>query len=445
MDATGGGGRAPGEQAWAARDAGPGGIDDQFGGMALSSDGSTVYVARSAGGAFVVVARDAATGERRWTARTTGPDGAQIFVSGMAADRAGSRVFVTGQAERTLDTRSPLTVAYDASDGSLLWSAAPAAPQHQETAPRRIVVAGGRVFVTGSRTGTFGPDDFWDYWTVAYSAATGARRWRSIYAGSAHGGDTAEGLAVGGRGRRVFVTGTSASGGSDGDIATVAYDARHGSRSWVARYGRDADDVAVGLVAARDGSRVYVAGYGRATPGDPYGLRLLRYDGATGAPEGVGKFSDGDQDLASGVALSADGSRAFVAGSGGRDFLTVAFDTSTMSAAWNAHYDGGHGIDSASAVAVSPRGTRVDVTGASDEGLDACFGETPSTAIATVEYRAGSGTQRWVARYAGHNRHPDRALAVAVSHDASTVFVAGDSDSECTTGDVATVAYGTGT
>ena len=115
-----------------------------------------------------------------------------------------------------------------------------------------------------------------------------------------------------------------------------------------------------------------------------------------------------------------------------------------MSASWFAHYDGGHGVDAAFAVAVSPHGTRVDVAGSSDEGVDGCFGETPSTAFATVEYRASNGDERWVARYARMNRHPDQAAAVTASPDRSMVFVAGDSDAQCGNGDVDTVAYATG-
>jgi DNA-binding beta-propeller fold protein YncE len=439
LAAGGGSGVTP---VWAARDAGPGGVEDRFGGMVLSPDGSTVYVARSSGGVVVVVARDTATGERRWVANTPGPDGAPVFDLELAAAPDASRVFITGEAERTVDTRSPVTVAYDATDGTVLWSATPTVPDQVEVIPRRIAVArdGERVFVTGSRTGTFDQDDFWNYWTVAYSAATGARLWRSIYAGNAHGADTAEGLAVGPGGTHVFVTGTSEASGSDRDIATVAYRATDGSRLWVARYEREADDAAVDVSSSRDGSRVYVAGSGRPTLHDDHGFRLLSYVASSGSRTGVAEFTDGGNDFASGLALSPDGSRAFVVGSGNQDFLTVAFDTSAMAPAWNAHYDGGHGDDAAGAVAVSPHGTRVDVTGESREGGAGCS-EIPSTAFATVEYKVATGQQRWVARYAGRGRAPDQAGAVAVTPDGSLVLVAGDSDSECRNSDLATLAY----
>jgi DNA-binding beta-propeller fold protein YncE len=90
---------------------------------------------------------------------------------------------------------------------------------------------------------------------------------------------------------------------------------------------------------------------------------------------------------------------------------------------------------------VNPNGQRVYVTGESDEGKIACFGEVPSTAYATVSYRAATGSQRWVSRYAGLNKHPDSAREVAVSPNGSLVFVTGDTDSGCTGSDVATLAY----
>src|SRR5262249_49196994 len=147
--------RIVGDQAWAALDTGPRGAFDRFGGMALSANGATVFVARSSDGVFVVVARDAATGERRWIRRTRGPGGAQACADGIAV--SGSRVFVTGEVERTVDTRTPLTVAFDGADGSVLWKAAPDVAAHPEVIPRRIAVSpdGTRVFVTGSRTGSF--------------------------------------------------------------------------------------------------------------------------------------------------------------------------------------------------------------------------------------------------------------------------------------------------
>jgi len=59
------------------------------------------------------------------------------------------------------------------------------------------------------------------------------------------------------------------------------------------------------------------------------------------------------------LAVSGDGSRLFVTGSGSGDFTTVAFSEPGLQRRWAARYDGGHCIDDAYAVAVSQDGTRV--------------------------------------------------------------------------------------
>jgi hypothetical protein len=74
---------------------------------------------------------------------------------------------------------------------------------------------GGAVFVTGTSQD--------DYATVAYNAATGARRWASRYNGPQNKDDFASSLAVSPGGSAVFVTGTTATFTSSADYATIAY------------------------------------------------------------------------------------------------------------------------------------------------------------------------------------------------------------------------------
>jgi WD40 repeat protein len=390
------------------------------------------------------VARDAATGSMLWTTRTRGRHGEQVFAHAAALSADGARLFVAAEVETDVDTRAALTVAYDTADGSKLWGKRISAGTGRMVIPRRIAVSpdGAAVFVGATRTGTHGSNDFWDFLTAAYAAGTGDRTWTATYDGPAHGGDTVEGLGVRPDGGRVFVTGTSKdAGGDDRDLVTVAYRAADGAVVWTRRHEGGVDDFATDLVVSPDGRRVFVAGYGRASLGDPHSYTVVRYKAANGAPAGSATYANGDDDVASDLSVSPDGRTVFVTGGDRRDYLTVAFRAGDLDVAWAATYNGGHGVDMAYAAAPSSDGAHLYVTGESEEGRVACFGEVPSTAYATLEYDAVTGHAGWVARYAGENRDPDRARSVAPSPDGSLVFVSGDSDTVCHGSDVATVAY----
>lgn len=434
---------AGGTQLWAAREAGPHGAYDTSAGFAVSPDGSPVYVAATSNGAFVIDAHDAATGASIWRVRTAGPHGKQIFADALAMSPDGTRLFVTGDVEQTIDTRSAQTVAYDSADGTALWTALLSPGTHSLAIPRRIAVSsdGSRVFVAGSRTGIHGINDFWDFFTVGYDAGTGAESWTSTYSGEANGGDTAEGLGISPDGTRVFVTGTSVGSGTDRDFATVAYAAGDGSQRWVSRYDEGADDWTASIALSPDGSRLYVAGFGRPSFSLTHRFLIVAYGAATGARKWVGRHDDGGDGAVTALALSPDGSRAFVTGGGSNDFTTAGFDTSIGAKLWATPYDGGHGLDIAYAIAVSPVGGHVYVTGTSDEGRVACFEDIESYADATVGYDAATGGQVWASRYGGLKKDPDQATGAAVSPDGSAVYVTGASDFGCVSSDVATIAY----
>ena len=101
-----------------------------------------------------------------------------------------------------------------------------------------------------------------DLLTVAYTARTGGLLWARRYNGPGNGDDRASALRIIRNGSEVFVTGSSTGTASGSDYATLAYNAKNGSLLWARRYsgpGKN-DDRASALSVSPDGSKVFVAG-----------------------------------------------------------------------------------------------------------------------------------------------------------------------------------------
>lgn len=148
-------------------------------------------------------------------------------------------------------------------------------------------------------------------------------------------------------------------------------------------------------------------------------------------------------DAASSVAVSPDGGAVFVTGQSkgatpatdSSDYLTAAYNAATGAQLWTARYIGSGTYDYATAVAVSPDGATVFVTGSSEQGSGQ-FGD-----YATVAYRASDGMQLWVARFNGPANDGDYATAVSMARDGTKVFVTGRSRGADNRISFATVAY----
>jgi len=297
---------------------------------------------------------------------------------------------------------------------------------------------GGSVFVTGY---SYDPNTSYDYATVAYDAASGTRRWVARYNGPGNSNDFATALAVSPDGGSVFVTGYSFDPNSSFDYATVAYDAASGTRRWVARYNGpgNGDDVAYGLAVSPSGAAVFVTGYssGSSTSLD---YATVAYDAAGGPRRWVARYNGpgNDDDRAFAVAVSPGGATVLVSGdssssSTSLDYATVAYEAAGGTRRWAARYNGpGNGDDGAFALGVTPDGLSL-ATEYSGSGT--------SFDYATVAYEVASGTQRWVARYNGPGNVDDVATAVGADPDGATVFVTGYSSGSNTSLDYATVAY----
>ena len=144
-------------------------------------------------------------------------------------------------------------------------------------------------------------------------------------------------------------------------------------------------------------------------------------------------------DVAFSVAVSPDGTRVFVTGSSNDDYATVAYDASNGAQLWAARYNGpANGQDDAAALAVSPDGTKVFVTGTSAR-VD---GSTTVNDYATVAYDASSGAKLWSVRHKPPPGGNAGASSIAASPDGTQVFVTGFMDRGSFGGiDYTTVAY----
>lgn len=435
--AAGPGPAAPGAQLWASRYSSPGSnIDDQAMAVAVGPDGGRVFVTGSAAGVMsgqwaVTAAYSASTGRKLWLSSRSGasaadqalsPDGRELYVTGQAQGHAGSDV---------------ATVAYGTGSGKVLWQARYRGPGSEGDVGSAVAVSpdGKTVFVTGSTlvsSSSKGADT--NYLTIAYAAATGKVRWASRYDGPATADsiDEAAAVAVGPRGGTVYVTGRSMGMTTAIDYATVAYAAATGRRLWVSRFAGPATDEASSLAVGPAGRAVYVTGTSRG-PSRTFDYATVAYAAATGSRMWAERYNGpgSSRDSAAAVAASPDGGTVFVTGHSARSAATVAYSAATGDHLWVRRQAGdASGQAFGNAVTVSPDGRWVFVAGSSRGGY------------LTIAYGAPSGARRWIAIYRGQGTAGEgMATAVAAGPAGRKVFVTGRSPGRDNLGDFATVAY----
>jgi hypothetical protein len=384
---------ATGAQRWARRYNGPAGGADYATSVAVSPDGATVYVTGdSSGGAsgidYATVAYDAATGAQRWARRYNGPAGGDDSASTVAVRPDGATVYVTGFSKGAPGW-DYATIAYNAATGARRWASRAAANREDRASSLAVSPGGATVFVTGTSRGA----SSLDYATIAYNAATGAPRWTRRYNGRANGEDSARSVAVGPGGATVFVTGFSRGATSGTDYATVAYNAATGARRWVSRYNgpKNGDDFAVSVAVGPGGRSMFVTG---SSPGRGTGFdyATIAYNAATGAPRWTRRYNGpgGDAaDLGGSVKVSPGGTAVFVTGTSFTsasesdpfsDYATLGYNAVTGTPLWVSLYTGPAGQSQARGLAVSPDGTKVFVTGYTAGG-------TPPFEYATIAYQ----------------------------------------------------------
>jgi DNA-binding beta-propeller fold protein YncE len=413
------GATASGTRLWIAHYNGPPGTGNEVASMAVSPDGTRVFVTGSsaragAPGEFATVGYKTATGARLWSRRYHGPGSSPAGAASVAISPDGRTVFVTGTTGTEGINEDWATIAYQAATGARLWTARYDGPGKSSNDAASLVAAsrdGKTVFVTGSSLDPSRPRGA-GYTTIAYRAGTGARLWIAQY----HRGTHPVAMAVRPGGGTVIVTGTNGN-----DYATVAYRAGTGARLWARHHGGPTGfrvyGGATALAFSPDGRTVFVTGdsHNPGTPDSGITYATIAYQVA----DGTQRWAVTDNPLASSggaaaVAVSPDGRTVLVTGK-----ATVAYRAATGAQLWASPSLGG---GYASALAVSRDGRKVFVTGPAFEPGSG----TNVRAFTAVAFGAATGARLWVNRYLGPRNLGGTGHLVAVSPDGHRVYVAGE-------------------
>ena len=339
--------------------------------IALSPDGTRAFVTGSYGGDIATVAYDTASGQQLWVSRyVPPPDEPQPITEGsaeLAVSPDGRSLYVLGWETYYGHQLKSLLIAYDTDTGEQSWST-----RQYGDAVSAIGLSpdGSRIFAAG---GTL---------VNAYDTA-GKLLWRASFEAPDGLVWSAVSLSVGAEGEHLFVTGPASrwEWGSEPvwGGTTVALDQRSGEIVW---------------------SKTATDGFW------PLALTL--------GPDGRSLFLTGGM---------------FVGEVDVRAYVTEALDAMTGTTLWRATYEPRLGTNLyvrsyARAIALSPDGSRVYVTGGSylpSVSVPSIYPRTPASA-ATLAYDAGTGRQLWVARAALHN---GEGADLAVTPDGRHVFVTG--------------------
>jgi hypothetical protein len=334
--------------------------------IAVSPGGSAVFgtgTIRESGNTmqYTTYAYNAATGARLWLATYDVPsaNGADIGDS-IAVSPDGSRVFITGGSESVY-----ATVAYNAATGARLWVAS----YSNGFGALSVAVSpdGSRVFVTGDGMGANGQEDFA---TVAYQAATGTMSWAAGYQLSAKHFAAVTDVAVSPDGSMVYAAGQVHTSTNRVAYGVVAYDAATGTLRW-ARHADLGGDL-LNMIVGPNGSGVFVTGQDKTKAGT-VAYATLALNPATGARLWGNQWPRRwPLGLPFNMAVSPDGSKVFITGAvqitntgptNTVKYGTVAYDAVSGRQLWATVHGPANGNSQAFGVAVSPNGSTVFVGG----------------------------------------------------------------------------------
>jgi WD40 repeat protein len=298
----------------------------QYHPVAVSPDSKTVYVTgtqdfvgSAALKSYDTIALSAATGATVWDSQRRTPPHVRHTLTSIAVSPDGSRVFIAG---------SSGIIALDPANGEQLWMLIYKQAYRRFHLSLAVRPDSSTLYVTG---GSMAPGSVQHYWTAAIVAANGFKMWQATYHGPVTSGATGStAIALSPDGSTVYVTGSAGQAGGLNEYATIGYDAATGHQLWQASYRTtQANDNAAGLAVSPDGSTVYATGTSAASSGSTADYATVAYNAGTGAQLWAARYAvTGAQNDAAGVVAS--GGNAIVTGTSGpsggpSDFATVAY------------------------------------------------------------------------------------------------------------------------
>ena len=272
---------------------------------------------------------------------------------------------------------------------------------------------------------------------LASADEPGARLWVSRFK-AAPSFTGRNGIAASPDGSQIFVTAFGPGPGGR-DFLTNAYDAATGEEIWGSAYGAPGaggEDRPSGVAVSPSDSVVFVTGGSKG--GGTFDYATIAYDTVDGHVIWKERFDEGLYDSATALAVSPDGAYVFVTGASKKrgqriDYLTVAYDASTGRVTWHRRLNSGDGLDLPSGLAVSPDGSSVVVTGT-------VHADRMAADFATIAYDSTTGTTLWKKRFDGPQGYSDSAADLVMSPSGEAVFVIGTSQERIAEG-IATVGY----
>lgn len=243
-------------------------LPDEAMAIAVSPDGSKVFAAgytttSEYGMTFYVLAHDGTDGAILWedfflAEITNLPDEAKA----VAVSPNGSMVFVAGYTSTSAGGRAFSVLAYDATDGKVLWQKQIDRKGDLDDVANAVAVSpdGSKVFAAGYTTSPKGGKAFY---VIAYNATNGVMLWEDYNNKAGNLADEANAVAVSPDGSKVIAAGYTSTSAGGKAFSVRAYNAINGKLRWQKRIDIEGklDDKANAVAVSGDGRKVFVAGY----------------------------------------------------------------------------------------------------------------------------------------------------------------------------------------